>query len=147
MKIQACLRHSVHSSQPRRLEFGLTSFEALFLCPSIGRMSCWIVGFNDDGRFPDFSHITKEGSLDDYLDCVIISHFHLDHCGALPYMTEMVGYSEPIYMTHSTKTIVPILLDDFRRITVDHKGDTNFFTHQMIKDCVKKAKAVTHHAS
>jgi hypothetical protein len=22
-----------------------------------------------------------------------------DHCGALPYMTEMVGYSGPIYMT------------------------------------------------
>jgi ribonuclease BN (tRNA processing enzyme) len=39
-----------------------------------------------------------------------ISHFHLDHCGALPYMSEMVGYEGPIYMTHPTKAICPILL-------------------------------------
>lgn len=41
---------------------------------------------------------------------VIFSHFHLDHCGALPYMSEMVGYDGPIYMTHPTKAICPILL-------------------------------------
>ncbi len=50
------------------------------------------------------------GNLTEYLDCVIISHFHLDHCGALPFMTEMVGYNGPIYMTHPTKAICPILL-------------------------------------
>lgn len=66
------------------------------------------------------------------------SHFHLDHCGALPYMSEMVGYDGPIYMTHPTKAICPILLEDFRKITVDKKGETNFFTSQMIKDCMKK---------
>lgn len=38
------------------------------------------------------------------------SHFHLDHCGALPYFTEMCGYDGPIYMTHPTKAICPILL-------------------------------------
>ncbi|MEQ2203761.1 Integrator complex subunit 11 [Xenoophorus captivus] len=66
------------------------------------------------------------------------NHFHLDHCGALPYMSEMVGYDGPIYMTHPTKAICPILLEDFRKITVDKKGETNFFTSQMIKDCMKK---------
>lgn len=60
-------------------------------------------------RFPDFSYIA-DGNLTESLDCVIISHFHLDHCGALPFMTEMVGYSGPIYMTHPTKAIAPILL-------------------------------------
>lgn len=121
-------------------------------------------------RFPDFSYITQNGRLTDFLDCVIIrfvvlfvmffilhlffnnlnhvwnivhlstffSHFHLDHCGALPYMSEMVGYDGPIYMTHPTKAICPILLEDFRKITVDKKGETNFFTSQMIKDCMKK---------
>ena len=38
------------------------------------------------------------------------SHFHLDLCGALPYFTEMYGYVGPIYMTHPTKAIYPILL-------------------------------------
>uniref|UniRef100_A0A3P8XIZ7 Integrator complex subunit 11 n=1 Tax=Esox lucius TaxID=8010 RepID=A0A3P8XIZ7_ESOLU len=96
------------------------------------------MGYNDDRRFPDFSYITQQGRLTEFLDCVIISHFHLDHCGALPYMSEMVGYDGPIYMTHPTKAICPILLEDFRKITVDKKGETNFFTSQMIKDCMKK---------
>lgn len=96
-------------------------------------------------RFPDFSYITKEGSLDGFLDCVIISHFHLDHCGALPHMTEVVGYNGPIYMTHPTKAICPILLEDYRKITVDKKGETNFFTAQMIKDCMRKVTCVHLH--
>ncbi|RWS31155.1 cleavage and polyadenylation specificity factor-like protein [Leptotrombidium deliense] len=103
------------------------------------------MGYNDERRFPDLNYITKEGPLNEHLDCVIISHFHLDHCGALPYMTEMVGYSGPIYMTHPTKAITPILLEDFRKITVDKKGETNFFTSQMIKDCMKKVIAVNLH--
>ncbi|KAM6191643.1 integrator complex subunit 11 isoform 2-T4 [Sarcoramphus papa] len=72
-------------------------------------------------------------------------HFHLDHCGALPYFSEMVGYDGPIYMTHPTKAICPILLEDYRKITVDKKGETNFFTSQMIKDCMKKVVAVHLH--
>lgn len=103
------------------------------------------MGFNDDRRFPDFSFITREGSLDSFLDCVIISHFHLDHCGALPYMSEMVGYRGPIYMTHPTKAICPILLEDYRKITVERKGESNFFTSQQIKDCMKKVVAVNLH--
>uniref|UniRef100_A0A673HJ44 Integrator complex subunit 11 n=1 Tax=Sinocyclocheilus rhinocerous TaxID=307959 RepID=A0A673HJ44_9TELE len=79
------------------------------------------MGYNDDRRFPDFSYITQNGRLTEFLDCVIISHFHLDHSGALPYMSEMVA-------------ICLILLEDFRKITVDKKGETNFFTSQMIKD-------------
>ncbi|TKS76590.1 Integrator complex subunit 11 [Collichthys lucidus] len=103
------------------------------------------MGYNDDRRFPDFSYITQNGRLTDFLDCVIISHFHLDHCGALPFMSEMVGYDGPIYMTHPTKAICPILLEDFRKITVDKKGETNFFTSQMIKDCMKKVVPLNLH--
>ena len=103
------------------------------------------MGFNDDRRFPDFSYITKEGKLSEIIDCVIISHFHLDHCGALPYMSEMVGYDGPIYMTHPTKAICPILLEDFRKVAVERKGEQNFFTAEMIKSCMKKVIAVNLH--
>ncbi|KAK2163765.1 hypothetical protein LSH36_74g02075 [Paralvinella palmiformis] len=103
------------------------------------------MGFNDERRFPDFTYITRNGPLSEFLDCVIISHFHLDHCGALPYMSEMVGFDGPIYMTHPTKAICPILLEDYRKITVDRKGETNFFTSEMIKSCMKKTVAVNLH--
>ncbi|XP_028131124.1 integrator complex subunit 11 [Diabrotica virgifera virgifera] len=104
------------------------------------------MGYNDERRFPDFTYIC-EGPISAFIDCVIISHFHLDHCGALPYMSEMVGYTGPIYMTHPTKAIAPILLEDMRKVSVEKKGDLNFFTSQMIKDCMKKVVAVTLHQS
>ncbi|CAG8597246.1 3365_t:CDS:2 [Acaulospora morrowiae] len=103
------------------------------------------MGYNDDRRFPDFTYISKSKRFTEQLDCVIISHFHLDHCGALPFFTEMCGYEGPIYMTHPTKAICPILLEDYRKITVERKGETNFFTSQMIKDCMKKVTAVNLH--
>jgi len=119
------------------------------------------MGYNDDRRFPDFSYVTPSAtlsnsggggkdeqqgdSLSEHIDCVIISHFHLDHCGALPFMTEMIGYRGPIYMTHPTKAIAPILLEDMRRVCVERKGETNFFTSQMVKDCMKKVVAVNLH--
>ncbi|CAG0893057.1 unnamed protein product [Darwinula stevensoni] len=102
------------------------------------------MGYSDERKFPDFSYI-GEGDLTDFLDCVIVTHFHLDHCGALPYFTEMVGYSGPIYMTHPTKAICPHLLEDMRKLSVDRKGDVNMFTSQMIKDCMKKVTAVNLH--
>ncbi|KAF8934385.1 beta-lactamase-like protein [Dissophora ornata] len=103
------------------------------------------MGFNDERRFPDFSYISKTGDFTEMLDCVIISHFHLDHCGALPYFTEMCGYDGNIYMTHPTKAICPILLEDYRKISVERKGERNFFTSQNIKDCMKKVIAVNLH--
>ncbi|RIA91482.1 beta-lactamase-like protein [Glomus cerebriforme] len=103
------------------------------------------MGYNDERRFPDFSYISKTNRFTEQLDCIIVSHFHLDHCGALPYFTEMCGYEGPIFMTHPTKAICPILLEDYRKITVERKGETNFFTSQMIKDCMKKVTAVNLH--
>jgi integrator complex subunit 11 len=48
-------------------------------------------------------------------------------------------------MTQPTKAIAPILLEDMRRVAVERKGETNFFTSQMIKDCMKKVVPVGLH--
>lgn len=103
------------------------------------------MGYQDNRRFPDFSYISKTGNYTDILDAIIISHFHLDHCGALPFFTEMCGYDGPIYMTHPTKAICPILLEDYRKITVERKGETKFFTSNMIKNCMKKVIPINLH--
>ncbi|KAJ3092535.1 Integrator complex subunit 11 [Quaeritorhiza haematococci] len=103
------------------------------------------MGYTDERRFPDFTYISKTGKYTDMLDCVIISHFHLDHCGALPYFTEVCGFDGPIYMTYPTKAICPILLEDMRKVVVERKGDTNFFTSQDVKNCMKKVIPVDLH--
>ncbi|KAI9499901.1 beta-lactamase-like protein [Coemansia spiralis] len=77
------------------------------------------MGYNDERRFPDFNYITTEGDFTSRIDAVR-------------------GYHGPIYMTPPTKAICPILLEDYRKITVERKGETGFFTSQHIKDCMKK---------
>ncbi|ORM41098.1 Integrator complex subunit 11 [Babesia sp. Xinjiang] len=51
-------------------------------------------------------------NVTDYIDCAIISHFHLDHVGALPFLTEHLGYKGPVFMTYPTRGLAPILLRD-----------------------------------
>ncbi len=48
-------------------------------------------------------------------------------------------------MTYPTKAVCPILLEDMRKIAVEKKGETNFFTSNMIKNCMKKVIAVNLH--
>ncbi len=89
--------------------------------------------------------------MDGVIDCMLLSHFHLDHCGALPYMSELVGYKGPIIMTAPTRAIVPYMLEDFRRViaevkdkeTKDEKhGETAqkipFYNADHIAKCVAK---------
>ena len=104
------------------------------------------MGYQDERRFPDFSYIcSQDGSASDIIDCLIISHFHLDHCGSLPYFTENYGYTGPLIMTAPTRAIAPILLEDYRKITVDRFGETDFFTSHQIKSCMKKVKTIRVH--
>ena len=53
-------------------------------------------------------------------------------------MSEQVGYDGPIYMTMPTKVICPILLEDFRKVVTKRHQEKNFFTSEMIKQCMKK---------
>ncbi|KAJ3213782.1 Integrator complex subunit 11 [Dinochytrium kinnereticum] len=101
------------------------------------------MGYGDHRRFPDFAYISKTGDFNSNLDCIIISHFHLDHCGALPYFTEICGYSGPIYMTYPTRAIAPILLDDMRKVVVEKRGETNFFNADDIRNCMKKVVPIS----
>jgi len=85
---------------------------------------------------------------------MLLSHFHLDHCGALPYMSEIVGYKGPIIMTAPTRAIVPYMLEDFRRVamevrdTKDSKDEKQaetvpkiqFYNADHIAKCVAKVK-------
>ena len=104
------------------------------------------MGYNDERRFPNFSGISLAA-----IDCVVITHFHLDHCGALPYLVGRLGYTGPVYMTHPTRAICPILLTDYHRIhkerrvknTADYSGD--FFLEDDIKLCIRHSTGVSLH--
>jgi len=47
----------------------------------------------------------------DSIDCVVLSHAHLDHSGRLPLLVAQ-GYQGAIYMTNPTADLIEILLND-----------------------------------
>jgi len=50
------------------------------------------------------------------VDVIIITHFHLDHCAALPYFTErMSGFRGRIFATHATIAVMRLILQDFTK--------------------------------
>ncbi|XP_022776475.1 cleavage and polyadenylation specificity factor subunit 3-II isoform X2 [Durio zibethinus] len=95
------------------------------------------MGYTDSRRYPDFSLISNTGDFDNALTCVVVTHFHLDHIGALPYFTEVCGYKGPIYMTYPTKALAPLMLEDYRK-NMDRRGEDEQFTSDHITECMKK---------
>ncbi|XP_011098501.1 cleavage and polyadenylation specificity factor subunit 3-II isoform X1 [Sesamum indicum] len=100
------------------------------------------MGYLDHRRYPDFSLISKSHDFTRSLSCIIITHFHLDHIGALPYFTQVCGYNGPIYMTYPTKALAPLMLEDYRKVMVDRRGEEEQFSSEHIVECMKKVTAV-----
>lgn len=58
------------------------------------------------------------------IDCVVLSHAHLDHSGNIPTLCKG-GFDGPIYSTHATRDLCGILLIDSAHIQADDAGYLN----------------------
>ena len=60
------------------------------------------------------------------VDAILITHFHVDHAAALPYIMERTNFRDgngKVYMTHATKAIYGLTMMDTVRIKwVPHGG-------------------------
>jgi integrator complex subunit 11 len=78
-------------------------------------LDCGIhVGLRGPDRFPNFRPASPAGDYTSSIAAVLVTHFHLDHCGALPVFTEMCGYRGPVLMTYPTRALLPLMLEDCR---------------------------------
>eukprot|EP00924_Labyrinthula_sp_SR-Ha-C_P007408 augustus_masked-scaffold_24-processed-gene-2.11-mRNA-1 protein AED:0.41 eAED:0.44 QI:0/-1/0/1/-1/1/1/0/466 len=82
-------------------------------------------------RFPDFGQFELKK-----LQHVFITHAHLDHVGALPYLTERYGYKGKIYMTKATRDLSEVLLLDYIRVT-----RMNFKHNKEIEEYINYSKS------
>ena len=61
------------------------------------------------------------------VDILLISHFHLDHAAALPYFLSNSGFKGRVFMTHATKAIYSIILQDFVRVSAIPAAKNNLY--------------------
>lgn len=80
------------------------------------------MGLKDKRKYPNFDLLLKtfnKKDINDLLDAVLITHFHLDHCAALPILTEEKGYKGPILASEPTKAIFQFMLIDYMNVSND----------------------------
>eukprot|EP01059_Diplonema_ambulator_P026448 TRINITY_DN4373_c0_g1_i1.p1 TRINITY_DN4373_c0_g1~~TRINITY_DN4373_c0_g1_i1.p1 ORF type:complete len:685 (+),score=194.94 TRINITY_DN4373_c0_g1_i1:1156-3210(+) len=100
------------------------------------------MGYTNHKQFPDFSMVAQ-GDLTGKIDVVLLTHFHLDHSGALPFFTERVGYSGPLIMSGPTKGMVPLLLQDFWKIS--SLNGSKVWEEEDVARCMEKATVINLH--
>ncbi|OAV43983.1 MBL fold metallo-hydrolase [Lewinella sp. 4G2] len=70
------------------------------------------------------------------VDCVILSHAHIDHTGRIPKLVKD-GYSGPIYATHATRALCTLLLTDSAFI---QEKDAEYYNKRQQKKGSKKRR-------
>jgi len=97
------------------------------------------IGYRDERRWPNFTNKgwTTPKALNENINCVLLTHFHLDHCGALPYLTETLGYQGPVIMTYPTIALCPVILSDYWT-----KSSRGAMTSKDVHACFRRATAI-----
>ena len=119
----------------------------------VGR-SCIILKFQnkkimlDCGVHPAYNGICSLPYFDlidpGEIDLLLITHFHLDHCGALPYFLEKTNFKGECYMTYPTRDVYKIVLSDY--VKVSHsKSEEYLFNEKDLKNSLDKIKAINYH--
>ncbi|KAI5173017.1 cleavage and polyadenylation specificity factor subunit 3 [Pancytospora epiphaga] len=102
----------------------------------------------DCGVHPAYSGISALPFLDlvdlSKIKAVLITHFHLDHAAALPFLTEKTAFKGKVYMTHPTKAILKWLLNDYIRV-INSSSEQDFYTEKDLDNCYSKIIPIDYH--
>ena len=63
------------------------------------------------------------------IDCMILSHAHIDHCGRIPKLVKD-GYQGDIFCTHATRSLCAIMLLDSAKI---QERDAEYYNRRLLK--------------
>ena len=119
----------------------------------VGR-SCHIITFRgktimlDCGIHPGYGQGQDGLPFFDALECdlsevdfCLITHFHLDHVAALPYLTEQTSFKGRVFMTHPTRAVSKLMLQDTIRV----QDGEQLFDETQLKACFEKVEIIDFH--
>jgi len=119
----------------------------------VGR-SCHVIQFKDKkimldcGIHPGLTGMDALPFVDcieaDQIDLLLISHFHLDHAGALPWFLQKTTFRGKCYMTHATKAIFFWLLSDYIKVS-NISTDQMLYTESDLEAAMDKIETINFH--
>lgn len=80
----------------------------------------------------------------DQIDLLLVSHFHLDHCGALPWFLLKTAFRGKCFMTHATKAIYRWLLSDYIKVS-NISTDDMLYSEMDLQASMDKIETVNFH--
>ena len=80
----------------------------------------------------------------DKIDLLLVSHFHLDHAGALPWFLQKTTFRGKCFMTHATKAIYRWLLSDFIKVS-NISTEQMLYTEQDLEASMDKIETINFH--
>ena len=99
----------------------------------------------DCGIHPAFQGMNSLPFLDhedlNTIDVALITHFHLDHCAAVPYLIGRTPFKGRLIMTHPTKAIFNTLLRDFVKISAG-SSDAQLYTEADLEAAMARAEVL-----
>ncbi|KAI9515890.1 Cleavage and polyadenylation specificity factor subunit 3 [Dissostichus eleginoides] len=78
------------------------------------------------------------------IDLLLISHFHLDNCGALPWFVQKTSFKGRTFMTHATKAIYRWLLSDYVKVS-NISADDMLYTETDLEESMDKIETINFH--
>jgi KH/beta-lactamase-domain protein len=95
-------------------------------------IDCGVDVSSSDNGAPYFN--VPEAQNLESLDCVVITHAHLDHCGLLPALFKY-GYDGPVYCTAPTRDLMSLLQLDYIKVSFG-EGRKSPYESSHVRDVV-----------
>ncbi|BFZ15737.1 hypothetical protein BsWGS_18776 [Bradybaena similaris] len=145
-------KRKIESQQPVE-ESDILQIRPLGAGQEVGR-SCHLLEFKgkkillDCGIHPGMTGMASLPYLDmiepEEIDLLLVSHFHLDHCGGLPYFLQKTAFKGRCFMTHATKAIYRWLLSDYVKVS-NIASDDQLYTDHDIEKSMERIETVNFH--
>lgn len=139
--------------QTIEIESDILSITPLGSGQEVGR-SCHVIEFKgkkimlDCGIHPGLNGMDCLPFIDsieaDEIDVLLISHFHLDHAGALPWFLMKTTFKGRCFMTHATKAIYRWMLADYIKVS-NISSDQMLFNEADLEASMDRIEVINFH--